>query len=196
MSSGHIGDVATAATISRSVGGGFASSTGIRSMPRPTGPASGRDSGWQSKSARSHEQSPLQVRRVVSLHPSRRGFATDEHALACFAACGGDEDALHRPRAARHADHRRCAAHALLPHGGSTARLWPTVPGELRLRVRVKIPSGLGLAPARRTYRPSKASPRPDHALTRHLHPDTSPQPRRRWRSSWRRCSSCPSASR
>ena len=136
------------------------------------------------------------VRVVVSLHASRRGFATDEHALACFAACGGDEDALHRPRAARHADHRRCAAHALLPHGGSTARLWPTVPGELRLRVRVKIPSGLGLAPARRTYRPPKASPRPDHALTRHLHPDTSPQPRRRWRSSWRRCSSCPSASR
>ena len=139
---------------------------------------------------------PAEVRRVVSLHPSRRGFATDEHALACFAACGGDEDALHRPRAARHADHRRCAAHALLPHGSSTARLWPTVPGELRLRVRVNIRSGLGLAPTKRTYRPPKASPRPDHALTCHLRPDTSPQPRRRWRSSWRRCSSCPSASR
>ena len=76
---------------------------------------------------------------------SPHGLATNECIHAYDAACGGDEDALHRPRAARHADHRRRAAHALLPHGGSTCRLRPTLPGELvrevllvRVRVRVR----------------------------------------------------------
>ena len=88
---------------------------------------------------------PAKSRCSSRVQSSPHGLATNECIHAYDAACGGDEDALHRPRAARHADHRRCAAHALLPHGGSTCRLRPTLPGELvrevllvRVRVRVR----------------------------------------------------------